>query len=312
MNRPLLTIGIPTYNRLRFLKRNLNALLPQLTDDVGVLISDNASTDGTSEYLQSLPVRIQVRRNAMNLGAMENVRRCLYGTTGEYVWLLCDDDFPPAGVVNNILHAIRLHAETPLLFLRSRWLNLDAFDTTGLSVHGQQDNWVWHDKNTFLGTVGQFVSVGSSIVIRKGILEKLDLGRWGSSFLMPMAITLFTVGAAGGIFVSAEPFVYCQGGNSGGYNGLAVFAGEQAQLLDEACRRFGYERSATNLLYNIALAGVISSMLRSWPLTTKGLVLLVRYGWRHPNFYRVVLPVLYQRMAKGIRWRLEEWRTQRA
>ena len=47
---PLLTIGIPTYNRAKFLRRLLEQLrteLAGLDGQVEVLVSDNASTDDT-------------------------------------------------------------------------------------------------------------------------------------------------------------------------------------------------------------------------------------------------------------------------
>ncbi len=50
---PLLTIAIPTYNRSRYLREFLEALLPQIESagDVELLISDNASPDDTAQML---------------------------------------------------------------------------------------------------------------------------------------------------------------------------------------------------------------------------------------------------------------------
>ena len=50
-----LSICIPTYNR----KRNLSELLDVLAEirgmaDIEVIVSDNASTDGTKEYMEDL------------------------------------------------------------------------------------------------------------------------------------------------------------------------------------------------------------------------------------------------------------------
>jgi len=52
-------ILIPTYNRGETLQRNLNYLLSeiknhQLQSDIGIIVSDNASTDGTFAILENL------------------------------------------------------------------------------------------------------------------------------------------------------------------------------------------------------------------------------------------------------------------
>ena len=50
MNRPLLSICIPTYQRVALLKELLESLLPvnELTFAVELVVSDNASTDNAS------------------------------------------------------------------------------------------------------------------------------------------------------------------------------------------------------------------------------------------------------------------------
>ena len=43
---------VVTYNRKKLLKENLNALLNQSYKDFDILLIDNASTDGTKEYVK--------------------------------------------------------------------------------------------------------------------------------------------------------------------------------------------------------------------------------------------------------------------
>ena len=44
-----LTIGLPVYNGDNFLAESLQSLLGQTYDDFEIIISDNASTDGTAD-----------------------------------------------------------------------------------------------------------------------------------------------------------------------------------------------------------------------------------------------------------------------
>lgn len=44
---PRLSIGLPVYNGERYLAKSINALLSQTYENYELIISDNASTDGT-------------------------------------------------------------------------------------------------------------------------------------------------------------------------------------------------------------------------------------------------------------------------
>lgn len=63
------TAVVVTYNRLSLLRRCLAALCAQTVQGFTVLLVDNASTDGTAEYAQSLTMPGLVYRNpGRNLG----------------------------------------------------------------------------------------------------------------------------------------------------------------------------------------------------------------------------------------------------
>ena len=80
MHPPILTIAIPTYNRFETVCANLTRLVPLLTQDVCVLVLDNASTDGTRNLTDWVRANhpdasIRVIRNVTNVGAGANVTR---------------------------------------------------------------------------------------------------------------------------------------------------------------------------------------------------------------------------------------------
>ncbi|MCU1225288.1 MAG: putative glycosyltransferase [Edaphobacter sp.] len=94
---PLLTIGIPTYNRSRYLARLLDSLTPQLENEtrVELLISDNASPDGTQATLEGYREQglvFRSIRNQTNIGADGNIGQCFAEAAGKYVWIIGDDD----------------------------------------------------------------------------------------------------------------------------------------------------------------------------------------------------------------------------
>jgi Glycosyl transferase family 2 len=86
------TIGIPTYNRARILRRAIESALDQSWPDVEVLVSDDASTDGTAEVVRSFGERVRYHRNPQNIGNWPNFVRLAELASGEYFSWLQDDD----------------------------------------------------------------------------------------------------------------------------------------------------------------------------------------------------------------------------
>jgi len=89
----LVTIAIPTYNRKDYLRLAVESALAQTHKEIEILISDNASTDGTASYLRGLhDPRIVIIEQPTNLGMVGNFNACLTNARGEFFLMLSDDD----------------------------------------------------------------------------------------------------------------------------------------------------------------------------------------------------------------------------
>ena len=131
--QPKLSICIPTYNRLSDLRTCLRWLLPQVVavpdGQVEVVIVDNASRDGTAEYLDQLAGQypfVRVFHNPRNLGFDGNTAKCIEYAAGEYTALLSDDDFYLEGQVQNILRVL-MEREYALVRLNYHTFLEDAY-----------------------------------------------------------------------------------------------------------------------------------------------------------------------------------------
>lgn len=102
---PLLTICIPTYQRLETLKLSINAILCQLKDDnIEILVSDNCSKDGTVDYLKSVnDKRFRWISNKTNIGFVRNFAELIKHSRGMYLFFLSDED---SVFISNILDSI--------------------------------------------------------------------------------------------------------------------------------------------------------------------------------------------------------------
>jgi len=117
---PLLSICVPTYGRLSYLKELLSALLPQAdaqpSGSVEVCVSDNASPDGTGAYLASLTSpALRFWTNPTNIGGDRNFLKCISEARGEYVWLLGDDELLPDDGVARVLAFLKEHRPALLI-----------------------------------------------------------------------------------------------------------------------------------------------------------------------------------------------------
>src|SRR2546428_8185883 len=99
---PRVSIGLGVYNGQVFLNQTLDSILAQTFDDFELIISDNASTDGTEEICREYAARdgrIRYSRNATNIGSNGNFKRVFQLATGEYFrWSAADDLFAPTSL----------------------------------------------------------------------------------------------------------------------------------------------------------------------------------------------------------------------
>ena len=292
---PVLTVAVPTYNRLEYLRQTLGLLLPQQASGVEVIVLDNHSTDGTWEYLESLPPEVRRFRHESNIGPEPNILDCITRARGTFIWLLGDDDLPCANSVAAILAAVDAYPATPLIFLRSDWQDSQV---SGYRREPVDCLWAQVDRDRLLQDVGVYVTVLSSIVVRRNAVDWPFVRCKVGSLLVPAAIVLSTIGASNSALLSDKPLVVCRGGNSGGYNGLTVFTKNLKRLLNE-CSRFGFQKKSRDHVYEGSLNVVVPYLLRHWQWGLRDLDHLVRYSAGYRQFYARVLPLLAKTWLRG-------------
>jgi glycosyltransferase involved in cell wall biosynthesis len=120
--RPKLSVCISTYNRAAWLStslRNIATLYPHPVEGVEFLICDNASSDHTPAVVRPFMLRSDAvyRRNRENVGMLGNLRETAASASGDYIWILGDDDLLKPGSVEKVLEVIKLIPEATLIYL---------------------------------------------------------------------------------------------------------------------------------------------------------------------------------------------------
>jgi glycosyltransferase involved in cell wall biosynthesis len=104
--RPCVQIGLPVYNAAGTAARALESLLGQTTTDIEVLVSDNASTDGTTDVLAAWAARdsrVRVHREPRNIGAYANFGSVLARAEAPFfMWAAADDWWAPTFIECNL------------------------------------------------------------------------------------------------------------------------------------------------------------------------------------------------------------------
>lgn len=242
---PLLTIAIPTWNRAPFLALTLGQLAQEGCNDWGsveVLVSDNASTDGTAQVVADgvaagMPVRYI--KNADNIGSDANIAQCFNCALGSYVLILGDDDLLVDGALALLL--ARLASQTfGVVCLRPYGFQAD-FRKEYPGSSGKER--VFSDAGAFLAAIGPLMTLISSCVIHKSRLPHLDARQFCGDNLVQVHLVLRAALAATENIFLDRYLVACKRNNSGGYDFSQVFVSHLGAVLD-SCEPLGLTQGA--------------------------------------------------------------------
>jgi GT2 family glycosyltransferase len=140
---PSVTVSLVTYNGASWLAGCLDSLAEQTFRDFELLVVDNASTDGTLEYLGAEAGRLpglSVDASPVNLGFAVAQNRNIYRSRSEFVCLLNQDVELDERFLEEALAAFTARprvgaVQGRLLRLRSNRTRSDTIDTTGLDMY---------------------------------------------------------------------------------------------------------------------------------------------------------------------------------
>jgi glycosyltransferase involved in cell wall biosynthesis len=104
LEAPLVSIIVPTYNRISMLRRALASLLGQTYPHIEIVVVDDGSTDGSREALSRLDdPRIRVVLLDQNMGPSAARNRGLEHASGHYLCFLdSDDEYLPEKIARQV------------------------------------------------------------------------------------------------------------------------------------------------------------------------------------------------------------------
>ncbi|HIW80358.1 MAG TPA: glycosyltransferase [Candidatus Acetatifactor stercoripullorum] len=313
-----LTIAIPTYNRCDLLHRTLESVMTQWSDCIEVIVSDNASTDGTEAMMEAYSQEKKVRyfRNPENLGMDKNFLKCLQLARGEYIHLLSDDDILLPGAVAKILSLIESE--------RPNYINLNSFTySTDLYNPNEKKNprinvkedIVTKDKKTYMELIGVYITYISATIIRKSDFLKIQKPEryFGTYFLHAHLVLEILKEKTSKVVITRDAYIAAKNNNSGGFNLYEVWIKQYKNLLLSTAVRNGFDRKMMKNIYVNDVNGFIKDSILKYSVTDNAYEMshrsiLFRYTYMYPEVWiktykyallpRFILKKIYARKRK--------------
>lgn len=142
---PLVSIGIPTFNRASMLRRSLDSALLQDYPSIQVIVSDNASTDETQAVCEEYCLadkRVVYVRHLENIGPAGNFMEVLKQATGEYFMWLGDDDWVDSSYVSHCILSLISDQDVSLVSGVPKYYKNGTFSFNGKIFDLLSNNWV--------------------------------------------------------------------------------------------------------------------------------------------------------------------------
>jgi glycosyltransferase involved in cell wall biosynthesis len=169
---PLVSIGMPIYNEAKFIETSIKSILSQDYPNLEIIISDNASTDGTLAICQRLVGKqgnVCIHGFPTNRGAAENFRYVLNAANGKYFMWASGHDLWESNLVSENVALLETVPTAVVAFGSSVWIDengqqLQKFfgytDSRGMNSIARFFTVFWGNMHPILG------------IIRKSALDK--------------------------------------------------------------------------------------------------------------------------------------------
>jgi abequosyltransferase len=173
---PRLSICIPTYNFGAFIGETLESIVPQLVDDVEVVVLDGGSTDNTTEVVEAIQHRhpaVRYIRQDERGGIDRDLARTVELARGEYCWIFCADDIMRPDAVAQLLERLRSGADVYLCGLTRCTLDMTPVTehrVARIAADQEFDLSSERDRRLYFGraqTTTAFFSFAGSLIIKK-------------------------------------------------------------------------------------------------------------------------------------------------
>jgi len=216
MIKPLLSICIATYNRAEYIGETLESIIPQVTDEVEIVVVDGASTDATGAVVQNYAKtckQLNYIRLPSKGGVDQDYCKAVEHAHGEMCWLFPDDDLLMPGAIRTVLD----EAENgySLIVVNAQVKN-KKFSTTItdrlLNIYSDEIYSELKLEQLFQSVISYMTFIGCVVINRELWLDREKNSYFGTEFIHVGVV--FQAPLPAPALVIAEPFITIRYGNA--------------------------------------------------------------------------------------------------
>jgi glycosyltransferase involved in cell wall biosynthesis len=179
------SIALCTHNGARYLEQQLRSILEQTTGPQQIVISDDASTDGTVALAEAVlarydatpghsPIDSVILRNEVPLGVARNFESAILATSGDLIALSDQDDVWRPDRLARVLNEFDSRADLDLVFSNARLVDgygssLDRTLFDVLEISGSDTQKI-HDSDALPLFIKRNLATGATIMFRRHLL----------------------------------------------------------------------------------------------------------------------------------------------
>ena len=237
MVQPLVSVVILAFNGIEYLRDCLSSVLAQTYPNIEVIVVDNASQDGSPEFVEEKFSSVRLISNSSNLGFAAGNNVGIRATHGDYIVLLNQDTKVVPNLIEELVNAaeqdneIGMCASKILYMYEPKRLNSTGFlllkDLSGLCKGiGEIDRGQYEQQEDVLA------AHGAAAFYRRAMLEEIGLFD-EDYFLFSEEIDLALRGRFVGwrcVYVPSAVVYHARSTHTGLYSPLKLYYGERNRI----------------------------------------------------------------------------------
>jgi hypothetical protein len=167
-----LSIVIPTYNRVELLKRAVESALAQEgSADYEIIVVDDSSQDNTWSYLQNMiDARLKTFHNEVRLGMGCNWNKAVSQSSGEYVFLLQDDDLAMPNLLARAAEIIDKYRSVDLICFATCLMDSDESSQRIFWRYPREE--LWPAPQALLYFAGNWTLSSTQVVFSRSLFDR--------------------------------------------------------------------------------------------------------------------------------------------
>jgi len=207
MSNLKISICIPQYNRIEYLQINLQHIALQDYSDIEVIVSDDASTDDTADEIaqlqKSYPFPLTYFKFEKNEGYDRNLRKSLELATGDYCFILGNDDaLCDSGVITRLANFLTDSNFPDVGFCNSA----DFIKKDDIQIRAQQTGIIGSGEKVALKFYSSFSFV-AGLIFKKSAFNSVNTAKLDGSIYVQIYLATLIIIRGGKLFTIEEPLI---------------------------------------------------------------------------------------------------------